>query len=88
MGRSGYHGVMAATTTIKVTPQARDRINDRARAQGVTPAVILERLLDQDDRARRFDAVRAGYAALPTGDDYYAETDEWNAVDGDGLGEA
>lgn len=76
---------MAATTTIKVTPQARDRINNRARAQGVTPAVILERLLDQDDRARRFDAVRAGYAALPAGDDYDAETGEWDAVDGDGL---
>jgi hypothetical protein len=76
---------MAATTTIKVTPHTRDRINDRARAQGVTPATLVERLLDQDDRARRFDAVRAGYAALPADDDYYAETGEWEAVGTDGL---
>lgn len=50
---------MAASTTIKVTPQARDRINESARAQGVTPAVLLEQLLDENDRARRFAAESA-----------------------------
>lgn len=75
----------AATTTIKVTPAARDRINARAKARGVTPAVLLDALLDADDRAQRFAAVRAGYAALPPDDDYYDETAEWDATNADGL---
>lgn len=75
----------AATTTIKVTPHARDRINERARARGMTPAALLEELLDADDRAQRFASVRAGYAALATGDDYQAETAEWAATSADGL---
>lgn len=76
---------MAATTTIKVTPRARDRINERARARGVTPSAFLEILLDEYDRAQRFAAVRAAYAALPPDDDYYTETAEWDAVTADGL---
>lgn len=76
---------MAATTTIKVTPHARDRINARARAAGVTPAVFLERLLDADDRAQRFAAIRAGYKALPAGDDYDDETSAWDTTGADGL---
>lgn len=74
-----------ASTTIKVTPRARDRINARARAEGVTPAVLLERLLDAEDRAQRFAAVRAGYAALAADDDYDTETASWEASSGDGL---
>lgn len=75
---------MAASTTIKVTPHARDRINERAREQGVTPAVLLEQMLDAADREDRFAAVRAGYAALAD-QDYRAETAEWEAVSEDGL---
>lgn len=78
----------AATTTIKVTRAARDRINARARAEGVTPAVLLNRLLDEHDRATRFAAVRAGYAALAVDDDYADETAAWDAVNADGLDDA
>lgn len=74
-----------ATATIKVTPRARDRINERARAQGVTPALFLDRLLDAEDRAQRFAAVRAGYAALPADDDFDAETAAWESAGSDGL---
>lgn len=84
----GYPLVMAATTTIKVTPATRDRVNDRARADGVTPAVLLEQLLDEHDRAQRFAAVRAAYAALPADDDYEAETARWDVVNSDGLDDA
>lgn len=79
---------MAATTTIKVTPHARDRINERARANGVTPATFVEALVDEYDRAQRFAAVRAAYAALPAEDDYHAETAEWDAINADALEEA
>lgn len=75
----------AATTTIKVTPHARDRINERARARGITPAALLEALLDADDRAQRFAAVRAGYATLAADDDYQDEVAEWDATSADGL---
>lgn len=75
----------AATTTIKVTPHTRERINQRARVEGITPAVLLERLLDADDRAQRFAAVRAGYAALLAGEEYEAETAEWDLTSDDGL---
>lgn len=74
----------AATTTIKVTPAARDRINERARARGMTPAALLEALLDADDRAQRFAAVRAGYAALPADDDYETESAAWDVTNDDG----
>jgi hypothetical protein len=75
----------AATTTIKVTPRARDRINERARTRGITPAALLEELLDADDRARRFAGVRAGYAALVAEDDYLDEASEWDPTITDGL---
>ncbi|MBC9957319.1 toxin-antitoxin system protein [Yimella sp. cx-51] len=76
---------MAATTTIKVTTHARDRINAEARALGVTPAVLLERLLDDYQRSQRFDAIRARYAELSNDRDYEAETTEWAVTDADGL---
>ncbi|MEI2776341.1 MAG: hypothetical protein V9G19_10305 [Tetrasphaera sp.] len=75
----------AATTTIKVTPHARDRINARARARGITPAALVEALLDADDRAQRFAAVRAGYAALAADDDYHDDVAAWDATSADGL---
>lgn len=78
----------AATTTIKVTPHARDRINARARSQGLTPATYVERLVDEDERRQRFADVRDGYAALAADDDYYAETAEWDATVADGIGGA
>jgi len=76
---------MAATTTIKVTPHARDRINARSRERGVTPSVFVESLIDQYERAQRFAAIRAGYAALPADDDYFTETAEWDMTNTDGL---
>jgi len=79
---------MAATTTIKVTPHARDRINERARSQGVTPSRFIESLVDEYDRAQRFAAVRAGYEALAADDDYRQETAGWDATLADGLDDA
>lgn len=51
----------------------------------MTPAALLEALLDADDRAQRFAAVRAGYAALAADDDYRDEVAEWDAASVDGI---
>lgn len=51
----------------------------------MTPAALLEALLDADDRAQRFAAVRAGYAALAADDDYQDEVAEWDVTSADGL---
>lgn len=51
----------------------------------MTPAAVLETLLDADDRAQRFAAVRAGYAALAADDAYRDEVVEWDATSADGL---
>lgn len=52
------------TTTIKVSRMLRDRIAERARAQGVTMAGAIEAALDASDEQRFWDAVRAENAAL------------------------
>lgn len=54
----------------------------------MTPAALLEALLDTDDRVQRFAAVRAGYAALAADDEYQDEVAEWDATNADGLGGA
>lgn len=76
---------MAASTTIKVTPHARDRINNAARELRVTPAVLLEHMLDEHDRRQRFAAMGAAYAALGADDDYRAESAAWDVTSQDGL---
>ena len=73
-----------ATASIDVTSHVRDRIHDRARAQGIPPAVFVERLLDEHDRAERIAAARAAYALLSE-DDTAAESAEWDAAGEDGL---
>lgn len=83
----GYLGTMAATTTIKLTPSTRDRINARARERGMTPGALVEALLDADDRARRFETVRMAYSQLAADDDG-SETTAWDTANFDGLDDA
>ncbi|MDR1998413.1 MAG: hypothetical protein LBQ06_00505, partial [Frankiaceae bacterium] len=52
-----------ATANVKVSQAVRDRINTDARAEGVTPAVFLERLVERWEREQFLTAVRDAYAA-------------------------
>ncbi|MFV0532808.1 MAG: hypothetical protein ACK5MR_04035 [Cumulibacter sp.] len=76
---------MAATTTIKVSTEVRDRLNSAASVRGVTPGVLVEELIADYERARWFEAIRDRYDALPDEDDYVTETSAWDVTAGDGL---
>jgi macrodomain Ter protein organizer (MatP/YcbG family) len=51
-------------TTIKVPSDLRDRLNREARADGVTVASVIERLLDERERAELYRRMREERAAL------------------------
>lgn len=79
-----------AQTTIKVDISLRDRLNEEARRDGVPVGRLLEALLAERARSRRFAEVRTAMAATP-GDQresYEQETAAWAAADGDGLRDA
>lgn len=78
-----------ATTTIKLDSGLRDRLNEEARRDGVTVARVLEAMLEERDRDRRFDALRTAIAGTsPEGRaSYERETAEWESTVGDGLQE-
>ena len=70
---------MAATTTIKVPSQLRDRVNRDAGERGLTAAQLIEQLIDAYERERRLDAF--GQAFARADDTYRAESDEWAGVE-------
>lgn len=70
-------------TTIKIPKQLRARVTRSAAEQGLTAAGLIDALLDEHERHRRFEAVRAAYAVDdPT---YTQEVEAWDGLAGDGL---
>jgi hypothetical protein len=76
-----------AQTTIKVDTSLRDRLNEEARRDGVPVGRLLEALLAERARSRRFARMRAAMAATPADQQqsYQEETTAWGTADGDGL---
>ncbi len=78
---------MVEVTTIKVTKALRDRIASDAADERVSAQTFIARLVDAHERKKRFEAVAAAYSGA--GDEslrsWRDETDEWSALDGDGL---
>lgn len=72
---------MAATTTIKVPPTLRDRVNRDASARGLTAAELLAELVDDYERRERLDAFGRAFAAAD--EQYRTETEAWNAAEVD-----
>jgi hypothetical protein len=70
--------------TIKVTKRLRDRISRVAAREGLTRAALLTNLVDADEGATRFEAVRRAYQS-DLGPDYTAETEDWDRLTGNGL---
>ncbi len=70
-----------ATTTIKVPAELRDRINRDARASGLTAAGLIEKLLDEHERAQMLDAFGRSFATADA--DYHAETAAWSELETD-----
>ena len=70
-------------TTVKVTTRTRERLAARARQDGVTIGQVLERLLSEEDRSRRFSAVADAYRRTADGV-YRRETADWDVTLSDG----
>jgi hypothetical protein len=82
---------MAATATVRVDPEVRDRINELAAARGVKASQLLGQLVRAAeenqllaDMNEDFDALRQDPQARAAYDD---ELREWDATLLDGLGD-
>ncbi len=65
-------------TTIKVSTELRDRLKERARAENSTMSSYLEKLLERELRALRFEEVRTAMAdTTPEEWRSYREETEW-----------
>jgi predicted transcriptional regulator len=67
-------------TTIKVSTELRDRLNEAAREEGLTAGSFIERLLELHLRERRFAAMREAMARTDAASwtSYEAETAAWD----------
>lgn len=76
-----------ATTTIKVTPEVRDRLNEVAAAEGRTAGSIVEKLLDEYLWRQRIETAGRQMRAMTPEDraEYLAEAALWDATSADGL---
>jgi len=80
---------MSSLTTVKITKELRDRLNDIARAEGATAGSVIERLLDDYIwRTRMEDATRKMAESAPeVRAEYLEESQAWEQVSHDGLSE-
>ncbi len=76
-----------AATTIKVSSELRDRLNEAAHGEGLTAGSFVERLLELYLREQRFMAMRAAMERTGAADraSYEDETARWDQTLGDGL---
>jgi predicted transcriptional regulator len=74
-------------TTIKVSPETRDRIAAIAKERSLTANSVVEMLLATYLRDERMNAVRRAMARTSADDwhTYHEETAEWDGVAADGL---
>jgi hypothetical protein len=72
------------STTLRVRPHTRDRLNRLAREDNVTAAELLERLVEQEEHARMLRAMNEDFAALRADEaawrEFRAETAFWDAA--------
>jgi hypothetical protein len=78
---------MAATTTLRVRPETRDRINRLAREDRVSAPELIDRLVENEERDRLLAAMNVDFVRL-RGDeaawaDYKAETTAWDTTSSD-----
>lgn len=69
-------------TTIKVSVELRDRINQDAQEHGMTAAGLIEKLLDAHERRQRMEAF--GRAFRDADASYWEEFRSWDVTLDDG----
>ena len=72
-----------ALTTLKVPTELRDRIAGDARAENKTIAAFLGDLVEDWERAKREESLRASIAASPPDEAYWQEFAAFAAMDGE-----
>jgi hypothetical protein len=74
-------------TTIKVPEDLRDRLNARARASDLTVAEVIEKLIEADERAARWEAIRQARARMTPAQwaEYDEETQLWERAANEDL---
>lgn len=70
-------------TTIKVSTDLRDRLKEQAASEQLTMNSYLEKLLEREERARRFARLREQMANTSEEDwkSYREETEWWDALE-------
>jgi hypothetical protein len=83
-----YPAVMSEMTTIKVPKDLREAVMQSARAEGLTAAEFLRRLIEEHARRQRFAAVRHAYTDSGRDRDYDEIAAAWDQAGEDGLADA
>ncbi len=80
---------MAATATIRVTPETRDRLNRIGAVQGMSAGELVDELTSQAEERALLEAMATHYDQLKldpeTWERYRAEVTTWDTTAGDGL---
>jgi hypothetical protein len=75
---------MAATTTLRVRPATRDRLNRLAQQDHVSAAELLDRLVEREEQERLLQAMNDDFGRLRDDADawsaFKAETAAWDAT--------
>jgi predicted transcriptional regulator len=74
-------------TTIKVSTQTRDRINELAAQQGITAGSLVEKVLQDYLWRQQVETAKQQMrsASREVRDEYLAESASWDVTSGDGL---
>jgi predicted DNA-binding protein len=80
---------MAATSTIRVTPETRDRLNRISAERGISAGELVEELVGEAEDRALLDAMEAHYEELRADSEARElardEIAAWGATAGDGL---
>ncbi|HVE67520.1 MAG TPA: hypothetical protein VNB64_02955 [Solirubrobacteraceae bacterium] len=75
---------MAATTTLRVRPETRDRLNRLAREDRVTAPELIDRLVQKEEQHRLLLGMNEDFARLRRDPDawagFEAEIDAWETA--------
>jgi predicted transcriptional regulator len=78
---------MAATTTLRVRPDTRDRLNRLAEEDHVAAPELIARLVEKEEQARLLRAMNDDFGALrddaTRGAAFEAETAAWDTTSSD-----
>ena len=81
--------VMAATATIRVTPETRDRLNRIGAVRGLSAGELVDELASQAEDQALLEAMESHYDQLKLDPEawelYRAEVTAWDTTAGDGL---